>query len=534
MLPLNAYVVSPLFFIGILIALPCVKREFFSYFQNKSTPKLLFSFLLFSLFVIFIWWLASRSMVHPRNYDTGLYHFNSIRWLNSFPVVPGLGNLHGRLAFNQSHFTYIAALNFFPFFNHGWSIGNSFLLFLAFLTLFDMTRPALRKPSLFIQAHPFQYLSVILLIPIFIFETLFSYDTFSPSPDFPTIIVQLILIIALIQGIGNWANGKSNQHYRAKFLAVVSVIMITVKLSNLAFSFAIFLFFLTYAIVTKARSLALRTFLLSFTFLVVWSAHGYILSGTPLYPSTIGYISFDWSIPIEEVQYQKNVTYSYARQPHVHIDKVLGSWNWFQPWLKKHYKNLKFFLWSSLFFFIGALILLFYSKIKEKRGSTYLEWLILIPPLFGLLFWFFTAPDPRFSGGQFYILVICPALVFTSLVKNSVKGWPFLLVFSCVFALINYHNISLPIKKKEVVKYVSTGGWRSINTAPLAEKTTLSGLKVYVPTKNELNWDAPLPATPYFNPRLRLRKPDDLASGFTVRDQNGKKISPYPENYFHL
>ncbi len=47
-------------------------------------------------------WLASRSMMTPTNYDSGLYHLSTIRWINSFPIVPGLGNLNGRLAFNQS------------------------------------------------------------------------------------------------------------------------------------------------------------------------------------------------------------------------------------------------------------------------------------------------------------------------------------------------------------------------------------------------------------------------------------------------
>jgi hypothetical protein len=50
-------------------------------------------------------WLAALSMRSPENYDSGFYHFNSIRWLNESPIVLGLGNLFNRLAFNQSFFT---------------------------------------------------------------------------------------------------------------------------------------------------------------------------------------------------------------------------------------------------------------------------------------------------------------------------------------------------------------------------------------------------------------------------------------------
>src|SRR5204863_7475062 len=56
-------------------------------------------------------WLANVSLRAPWNYDSGLYHFQMIRWLNEYAIVPGLGNLEPRLAFNQSYFLYPALLN---------------------------------------------------------------------------------------------------------------------------------------------------------------------------------------------------------------------------------------------------------------------------------------------------------------------------------------------------------------------------------------------------------------------------------------
>ena len=51
--------------------------------------------------ILFIALIAARKITE---YDTGLYHAQSILWLKQFPVVPGLGNLHGRLAFNPMFF----------------------------------------------------------------------------------------------------------------------------------------------------------------------------------------------------------------------------------------------------------------------------------------------------------------------------------------------------------------------------------------------------------------------------------------------
>src|SRR4030095_8110883 len=44
-------------------------------------------------------WLANHAIGPPMNSDSGLYHFTSMRWVASYPIVPGLGNLHYRIAF---------------------------------------------------------------------------------------------------------------------------------------------------------------------------------------------------------------------------------------------------------------------------------------------------------------------------------------------------------------------------------------------------------------------------------------------------
>ncbi|MDE7231701.1 MAG: hypothetical protein K2N37_01295, partial [Lachnospiraceae bacterium] len=55
----------------------------------------------------------------PEQYDTGLYHAQAIRWIEDYGVVPGLGNLHMRLAYNSA-FMSLQAL-----FSLGWLLGQS-------------------------------------------------------------------------------------------------------------------------------------------------------------------------------------------------------------------------------------------------------------------------------------------------------------------------------------------------------------------------------------------------------------------------
>ena len=55
--------------------------------------------------------LLCCAAIPPNNYDSGLYHLSAIRWIEQYAALPGLGNLHGRFAFNPAIFAVHAALN---------------------------------------------------------------------------------------------------------------------------------------------------------------------------------------------------------------------------------------------------------------------------------------------------------------------------------------------------------------------------------------------------------------------------------------
>jgi hypothetical protein len=82
-------------------------------------------------------WLSNRALQAPLLDDSGIYHFSSIRWANELPLPPGLGNLHGHLAFNQSYFLFVAFLNNFPRVGFGHNLANSLLFAAAILTIFQ-------------------------------------------------------------------------------------------------------------------------------------------------------------------------------------------------------------------------------------------------------------------------------------------------------------------------------------------------------------------------------------------------------------
>src|SRR5450432_939146 len=62
------------------------------------------------VFILIVTSLAVRATGPCEHFDTGLYGATAVRWILSYPIIPGLANLHGRLGFNSSVFLCIAAL----------------------------------------------------------------------------------------------------------------------------------------------------------------------------------------------------------------------------------------------------------------------------------------------------------------------------------------------------------------------------------------------------------------------------------------
>ncbi|WP_128112721.1 LIC_10190 family membrane protein [Polynucleobacter necessarius] len=129
--------------------------------------------------------VGSLALTAPANYDSGLYHFQSIRWLNEFPVVLGLGNVHGRLGFNQAYFSFVGLLNFFPFFNRGYALGGLLMLVISAATLMEARLKDIRGGW---------------WLNIWIFVAFIGVsNTASPSPDIAVTLVESCIFIFLLQ-----------------------------------------------------------------------------------------------------------------------------------------------------------------------------------------------------------------------------------------------------------------------------------------------------------------------------------------------
>lgn len=119
-------------------------------------------------------------------------------------------------------------------------------------------------------------------------------------------------------------------------LAILAATAITIKLSTLAFSLVVMAIalFLARRMRDVLRAIVLVTVVLS-----VWIARGYVTSGMPLYPSTIGSLAFDWSIPPDEAVHMTELIRGWARDPRPG-SPVLEHWTWLSEWFRRSRKAL--------------------------------------------------------------------------------------------------------------------------------------------------------------------------------------------------
>lgn len=431
--------------------------------------------------------LLTKAMQIPGNFDSGLYHFGSIRWANEYAAVPGLGNLHGRLAFNQSIFDLYALLNFFPLWNKGYALGYLLMMLLCSFTLFE--------------SHLERFAGgwwALLLCGVVLASTVGTLP--SPTPDPIIALMQISIFVTLLEVLVNPNQHDEKATTSFSTLICLCTLICTIKLSAIVFALLCLTLAARRAYQEKrfAKHLTLICVAISSVLVASHLSHGVITSGVPFYPSSLGAgLQLEWLIPQEKIQNELDWVYSWARNPHQDPTLVLGNWRWLKSWLI-HLLPLAAWLYFGLSVIFWALYLA--SKNKQHQSLVRQLQLLYIPLISSIVFWFFTAPDWRFLGAIPQIFLAISGWIFLSSSATALSGIKATLakpIFWLAPGLLLTCFKLFPL---------NLNGWNAIPHAILEEKITRSGLSVWVPVNGQTQcWDGPLPCTPYFNENLIVR-----------------------------
>jgi hypothetical protein len=455
--------------------------------------------------------LVSTEAMRPiQGSDTPAYHLPTVLWLRNFPILPGLGNLEPRLAFNNAYFLYAALLDFGPFHNNSYELANGLLLMaLILLCLVGIRRILLGSA----RVNPADLFLALFLGPSL---ALMNNDRFpSLSPDVGLFPLGVVLCCQVIRFLSEPAE-RSETNYQVFWISLVAAAGMAAKQSFMGLGLAaILLTLVVWGIRSRPKARIFRfgslviPLVAASAVLLPWEARTVVVSGYLGYPTTFGPLAVDWRMPLPLVQHEENWIRARARNPDVSPGTVTLNGNWLPAWFQKLPNSITVPLQASALLAIVALATLDYRR-RPNRPRTL--WLLLLLPVGGLTFWFFTAPAYRFALASFWILMVGLAVLVAESVTGLQEQHRGLLVLIAVLLALWISPFSHPYLTER--RYLLLPPDNSRLPAFTTMKTD-SGLSVHVPTNDEC-WSTPFPCTDQFHPSLELRTPGDMSSGFRI------------------
>jgi hypothetical protein len=466
-------------------------------------------------FTLIVTSLAIRATGPCEHFDTGLYGATTVRWILSYPIIPGLAKLHGRLGFNSSVFLCIAALGQGIWRNSGHHLFTGLLVSGFWATAGSGAVRVLRGPL----ASPTDWFHSILLIPCVYWTT--HSRLVGTMTDLPASILCLVATGILFGQLELTQSSPSSaqKFVRANVAMTLLALAVTFKLSTAVFSILVWLIGLVLLSLSDCQpklrfKLIGGSIFLSAIIILPWLARGVILSGYPFYPEQLLGANVDWKVSPLACRWELAWIRSWARAPWAPLAETQG-FHWLRTWLHRNILDREGFqvpLVLSTISGIGTLV----GCVRSRFGPTG-PWLwLLLPSVASLTVWFLEAPAPRFAEAPIWTMAgVLSTAIIVWVTTTSKNSWLPRIV--CLGIIL---TSAWCIAPHRLWRYVYNPLFMDPQPLPMPQAsvvsaTTTSGLTVYWRADGLQCWDAPLPCTPYFDKTLRLRRAGDIRSGFS-------------------
>lgn len=553
------------FMASAVISLALERRWFAVLFSKRVSAGLSLAIAAFSI------WTANHAL-GPGGMDDFNYEFQAVRWFHDYRIVPGLGNLLGRIGFNNSHHLFAAMLSSGPWsgsVNHvfnGLFVALTLTLLLA--NVCDLACRRIRAQAL---------VGALLLSPCVGLVLFGIFGSMISTLKADVFVCAATATLAVLFIEFTRTSGEDPRYLAlATTILLLSAVLFSVKISA-----AVFTGMLALAVVIRLgttvgwrhRVTAVATLMAALIFCSVL-ARGIILTGYPLYPSTLLRAKVDWRVPITQAEAERAYIISWAQLRPTYDPSAVRGWTWISAWAKSTVLSDKFDIVLPAILTLSCLLLLLF---RSRRAPA--VWVpgwgwatIAAASSLSLVVWFFQAPAGRFAFIHFWIIF---AVVFAISVgqPGSVPRWAatvsaLIAALSAAYALFIIVGIPRPFRSSMAMMIIFAAVWTIASTWAIAERYPRllaalclalgfyqigdrilahlllrrfpqieamlwlnvgqlpehAGKAQYVPRETRQGvvvyqlrdgrYDAPLPNTQYFNPSLELRYPSHLRGGF--------------------
>lgn len=454
--------------------------------------------------------ISSGRVTH---YDSYLYHAQSIRWIEEYGIVPGLGNLHNRLAYNSSIFS-LQAL-----FSLSFLVGQSLHSINGFLAFVLITYAVL---SMKVFRHRKFFASDFLRLTIFVmYNDSFSYILItSPGSDFPALGLAAYIFVKWV----SYLEDKETEEAPYACLCLLAVYAVSVKLS--AGMLVILTLGPAISLIRKKKWKQIVMYLtLGIMIIAPFLVRNVVISGYLLYPyEALDLFSVDWKMPAYALEYDRNEIKAWGwGLKNVNLfDTPMKEW--FPLWFSDLGGKLRLLFGASILSIIITLPLGLWRGIN-KRSWDFLLVYVTMSACF--LLWFLGAPSPRY--GLIYMAFL-PLLILgeaaARLKLSEAIKWtaPLVMAVWMIFSLQPMIKGALAqewIYKKRCADYDNLD----------CVVYMLDNQAIYVPERGDQAGYYAFPSTPY---SARLDKIEirgnSLADGFRMREEyRNAYVSTYGE-----
>lgn len=409
----------------------------------------------------------------PTQYDTGLYHAQAIRWIEEYAVVPGLGNLHMRLAYNSA-FMCLQAL-----FSLEWLVGQSLHTLNGFFCLAALAYVCFTVRN---GRNGSWQVSDLLKIIMLIFVVQKRYDISSSGTDIWTMLLVLYIFVKWSEYI----EGEEKDGSLYGYLALISAYVMTVKLSGASV--------VALALYPLCLFLKKRDFQFVFIhaagvlfILFPWLIRNVIISGFLIYPlDALDIFYVDWKMDPAVVKKDSLLIKMYARGTPKQEDFDLPFGDWICKWFLQHSMGERILILLGVAC-VPLILYLLWRGLKEKNLP---KVTLLGVALLNTVFWFITAPAIRFGGPYIYILI---AVTLGDIDVRCIKKVCAVTAIVAFGVSVGLYVPTLPRELQEVRKYLYKQP-DYINR--VATQYPLGNVQIWMPDEGDMVGYWTFPATP--------------------------------------
>ena len=479
----------------ICLAVICIgKKDLAAFWKNQkqyvTKGKIIFLCMMLLLFA----YGASRGYMHV---DSGLYHAQAIRWIEEYGVVPGLANLHCRLAYNSSAFV-LTALYSMSFLG-----GQSLHTVAGFMALvlavkgLDVVKVFFRKKVL---------ISDFVKVAMLFYITIIYTEMMSPASDYFAMLFLFYVVLTWVE----LEEKKEKNITPFGMLCVLLAVNVSIKLSS-----AIMLLMVLKPAVNllKEKRYGQIGIYLGMGILAVFPylARNVILSGWLVYPfPTIDLFSFDWKIPAGEALYDAQEIKVYAKGMTDVLLKDAPMSQWLPSWFSALKGLEKIWVLGSLASVVAGVVITVWGLVKRKKelyGILFVQWIMIA----GYLFWQIGTPLVRY--GYIYILAFpffTVGLWFVTLFEKREKSYLLFGTALLLFFVYKGGNLVESIAASSGQDYYV---WQQDYYTGPYDSYEMDGVEFYYPLEYGQIGYSKFPGAPHERYDVEMRG-EDLQDGF--------------------